>query len=119
MSETYTIFIRDLVLSMEIGIHPHEKGRRQRVRFNLEAETLRDPDEDGILGVVSYEDLLEGVREIADSGHIDLVETLGDRILDMTLEHRRVQRATVRIEKLDVFGDAESVGADMSRSRVV
>ncbi|WP_417518656.1 dihydroneopterin aldolase [Minwuia sp.] len=117
MSETYRIFIRDLVLAMEIGIHPHEQGHSQRVRFNLVAETLRDPDEEGILGVVSYEDLLLGIREIADSGHIDLVEELGDRILDMTFEHRRIQSANVRIEKLDVFGDAESVGAEMSRTR--
>lgn len=117
MADTYRIFIRDLVLAMEIGIHPHEQGRQQRVRFNLTAETLRDPDEDGISGVVSYEDLLNGIKDIATSGHIALVEVLGDRILDMALEHRRVRSATVCIEKLDVFGDAESVGAEMSRSR--
>ncbi len=119
MSETYTIFIRDLVLAMQIGIHDHEKGRKQRVRINLTAETLRDEDDDSIQGVVSYEDLLLGIKEIADSGHIDLVEVFGDRILEMVLEHRRVQLAVVRIEKLDVFGDTESVGAEMSRRRAV
>ncbi|WP_416899382.1 MAG: dihydroneopterin aldolase [Minwuia sp.] len=119
MSDSYRIFIRDLVLAMEIGIHPHEKGRKQRVRINLVAETLRDPDEEGIHGVVSYEDLLDGVKEIAGRGHIDLVEIFADRIIDMVLEYRRVLDVNVRIEKLDVFGDAESVGVEMSRARVV
>jgi dihydroneopterin aldolase len=117
MSGTYSIFIRDLVLAIEIGVYPSEKGRKQRVRFNLTAETLRDPDDDTLGGVVSYEDLLNGIKDITDRGHIELVEILGDHILDMVLEHRRVQSATVRIEKLDVFGDAESVGAEMSRIR--
>jgi len=117
MSGTYSIFIRDLVLAIGIGVYAHEHGRKQRVRFNLTAETLRDPDDDTLDGVVSYEDLLNGIKDITDRGHIELVEILGDRILDMVLEHRRVQSATIRIEKLDVFGDAESVGAEMSRTR--
>ncbi len=117
MSDTYRIFIRDLVLAMEIGIHPHERGHPQRVRINLEAETIRDEDDATIDGVVSYEDLLIGIKDIAQSGHIDLVEILGDRVLDMTMEHRRVVQARVTIEKLDVFGEAESVGAEMTRTR--
>lgn len=117
MNGTYSIFIRDLVLAIGIGVYPQEHGRKQRVRFNLTAETVRDPDDETLGGVVSYEDLLNGIKDITDQGHIELVEVLGDRILDMVLEHRRVQSASVRIEKLDVFGDAESVGAEMSRTR--
>ncbi|WP_206419739.1 dihydroneopterin aldolase [Minwuia thermotolerans] len=117
MPDTYRIFIRDLVLAMEIGVHAHERGHAQRVRINLEAETVRDEDDEGISGVVSYEDLLNGIKDIAGSGHIDLVEILGDRVLDMTLAHPRVVSARVTIEKLDVFGDVESVGAEMSRTR--
>lgn len=117
MSDTYRIFIRDLVLAMEIGVHPHEHGHPQRVRINLEAETIRDDADNGIAGVVSYEDLLTGIKDIAQSGHIELVEILADRVLDMTMEDRRVASARVSIEKLDVFGDVESVGAEMIRTR--
>jgi len=118
MIDSYSIFIRDLVLAMEIGVHTHEKGRKQRVRINLTAETQRDPDDHSIDGVVSYEDLLHGIKEIAEIGHIELVEVFGDRILDMVMEHRRVLEADVCIEKLDVFGETESVGARMRRQRV-
>ncbi len=117
MSDSYRIFVRDLVLAMEIGIHDHEIGRKQRVRLNLDVETLRDVDTPGIDGVVSYEDLINNIKDIADRGHIDLVETLGDAVLEMVVEDPRVIEAVLRIEKLDVFGDVESVGAEMTRRR--
>lgn len=117
MSDSYRIFVRDLVLPMEIGIHDHERGHAQRVRLNLDVETLRDPDMPGIDGVVSYEDLINGIKDIIGRGHIDLVETLGDSVLEMVVEDPRVIEATICIEKLDVFGDTESVGAEMTRRR--
>lgn len=119
MSDSYRIFVRDLVLAAEIGVHEHERHHAQRVRLNLSVEAERDQDAPGIEGVVSYEDLINGIKDIVGRGHIDLVETLGDLVLEMVLEDRRVLGATVTIEKLDVFGDVESVGAEMTRRRVV
>ena len=40
------VFIRDLLLDAHIGVHRHEKGRRQRVRINIDLtvlETARIP----------------------------------------------------------------------------
>ncbi|MEC9344581.1 MAG: dihydroneopterin aldolase [Pseudomonadota bacterium] len=115
---TYRIFVRDLVLSAGIGIYAHERDRRQRVRVNLSVIAERDPDEPGIDGVVSYEDLIIGIKDIVERGHIDLVELFADAILDVALAEHRVAEATVMIEKLDVFGDVESVGVEMTRRRV-
>ena len=46
---------------------------------------------------------------------MNLVETLADRIAEMCLEDQRVRTARVRIEKLDVFADAESAGVEIER----
>ncbi|MGY9002825.1 MAG: dihydroneopterin aldolase, partial [Rhodospirillales bacterium] len=43
------------------------------------------------------------------------VETLGDDIASMCLEDLRVRSVRVRIEKLDVFEDATSVGVEIER----
>jgi dihydroneopterin aldolase len=67
---------------------------------------------------VNYADLVEQVRAIVDEGHINLVETLADRIANACLVDRRVQSAKVRIEKLDVFPEAESVGVEIERVRI-
>ena len=60
---------------------------------------------------------MTGIRYVISSGHINLVETLADRIAQTCLEDRRVQSVKARIEKLDVFKEAESVGVEIERNR--
>jgi len=112
------IFIRDLVLSARIGVHQHERIADQRVRINLEA-VVRPTGaiEDDLDNVVCYGELVTGIRHVVGSGHTNLAETLAERIAAMCLEHRRVARVRVRVEKLDVFPEAESVGVEIERGR--
>jgi dihydroneopterin aldolase len=112
------VFVRDLVLSARIGVYQHEKLASQRVRVNLELLCTEHPAiKDELNKVVNYADLVEQVRAIVDEGHINLVETLADRVAQACLADRRVQTAKVRIEKLDVFPEADSVGVEIERVR--
>jgi dihydroneopterin aldolase len=111
------LFVRDLVVPCAIGVYAHEKGKRQNVRINVELN-IAEPDaehHDRITEVVSYDDVVTGIRALADQGHIHLVETLAERIADLCLADRRVNRVRVRIEKLDVLPEAESVGVEIDR----
>jgi len=111
------VFVRDLVLSARIGVYDHEKTAPQRIRLNLDlavregAATL----DDRLENVVCYETVLKRVRAIVLAGHVNLVETLAERIAEACLEDSRVRRAQVRVEKLDVFPDASSVGVTIER----
>ena len=112
-----TLFVRDLVVPCAIGVYAHEKGKRQNVRINVELN-IAEPDaqhHDRITEVVSYDDVVTGIRALADLGHIHLVETLAERIADLCLADRRVDNVRVRIEKLDVLAEAESVGVEIDR----
>ncbi len=40
--------------------------------------------------------------------HIALVETLAERVAALVLEHPRVARVTVRVEKLDISPEASA-----------
>jgi dihydroneopterin aldolase len=112
------VFVRDLVLSARIGVYQHEKLGTQRVRINLELICTEHPAiKDDVNNVVNYAELVAQVRAIVDAGHINLVETLADRIAQACLDDRRVQTAKVRIEKLDVFPEADSVGVEIERQR--
>ena len=112
------VLVRDLVLAARIGVYQHEKLGTQRVRINLELLCTEHPAiNDDLNNVVNYAALVEQVRTIVDAGHINLVETLADRIAQVCLSDRRVQTAKVRIEKLDVFSEAESVGVEIERAR--
>lgn len=115
----YRIFIRDLVLSCSIGVHDYEKLAPQRVRLNVDV-TAREPGaalEDDIVKVVSYEDLVMGIRAIASVGHINLVETLAERVANLCLSDPRVVTVRVRVEKPDVIVEAGGVGVEIERRR--
>ena len=111
------VFVRDLVLPCHIGAYRHERGAAQRVRVNINLSVLEGdgPLDDQLAHVVSYEKVVEGVRRVTRSGHINLVETLAERIADLCLSDPRVRTARVRVEKLDVFPDAGSVGIEIER----
>ncbi len=111
------VFIRDMILSGSIGIHRHEKKTQQRVRINLDlaVDEGGQPINDDIDNVICYEQLAEGVGDIVSRGHVNLVETLAENIAAMCLEDLRVRSARVRVEKLDVLEDVESVGVEIER----
>lgn len=111
------VFIRDLMLPCSIGVHRQEKNADQRVRINLDLAVSEgdQPIDDDIKNVICYEHLTKGIEEILNQGHVNLVETLAENIADMCLSDRRVQSARVRVEKLDVLEDAESVGVEIER----
>jgi dihydroneopterin aldolase len=115
------VFIRDLVLSCSIGVHAHEKNGPQRVRVNLDLAVREGerPINDDIRNVICYEEMADGIQRIIDAGHVNLVETLADRIAEMALADGRVRTARVRVEKLDILDNAASVGVEIERNNQV
>lgn len=114
---TRRMFVRDLVLDCLIGVHRYERDGRQRVRINLSLDVLEtgEAERDRLADVVNYDTLVVRIRALARNGHVNLVETFAERVASICLEDLRVRRATVRVEKLDVFDDTESVGVEIER----
>ncbi|MBV9570342.1 MAG: dihydroneopterin aldolase [Alphaproteobacteria bacterium] len=111
------ILIRDLELSVQIGIHGHEHGRAQPVRINLDLAVDDSPVDDRLEAVVDYEAIVGNVRAITEQGHINLAETLAERIAQVCLDDPRVKIARVRVEKLHAVPGAESAGVEIERRR--
>lgn len=118
------VFLRDLVLPASIGILPHEQGTPQRIRINVDLGVEDDGAQlfsrapvgrDELSRVVDYGVVANRVRSIVSAGHVRLVETLAERIAEACLEDLRVHLARVRVEKLDIFPDAMSVGVEIER----
>ncbi|MBI5166080.1 MAG: dihydroneopterin aldolase [Magnetospirillum sp.] len=115
----YRILVRDLLVKCSIGIHEHERLAPQRVRINVDmaVHECAGPLSDDIANVVSYEDVIAGIKHLVDSGHINLVETLAENIAGLCLIDERVGSVKVRVEKLDVYAEAASVGIEIERRR--
>ena len=111
--------VRDLVLPVSIGIYNHEKLGAQRVCINVELKVREGdgPIEDNIANVLSYEDIVNGIKAIVADGHINLVETLAERIAEFCLADARVSTARIGVDKLDIVPEAASVGIEIDRSR--
>jgi dihydroneopterin aldolase len=111
------VFVRDLVLAGRVGIYESEKETAQRLRINLDLAVREDaqPIDDDYAKVVCYEQIVAKVRGIVEDGHVNLVETLAERLAGICLQDPRVRTCRVRVEKLDVFADALSVGVEIER----
>jgi dihydroneopterin aldolase len=70
---------------------------------------------DDLARVVDYEAIVNRVRAVVAAGHVNLVETLAERIAETCLADPRIVAARVRVEKLDVFADAASAGVEIER----
>ena len=121
---TRHMFIRDLVLCASIGVHPHEHTATQRVRININLAVADDGvakisrpavGQDDLGRVVDYEAIVNRVRAMVAAGHVQLVETLAERLCEACLIDTRILLARVRVEKLDVFADATSAGVEVER----
>ena len=125
------VFLRDMVLPASIGVYPHEHDAPQRIRINVDLSvsegSLGAPGgsgmsragvgRDDLSRVVDYERVAQSVRAVVAAGHVQLVETLAERIAETCLTDERVQAVRIRVEKLDVFVDLASVGVEIERRR--
>jgi dihydroneopterin aldolase len=110
------LFVTGLELMASIGVYPEERVAPQRVRvsINLLVREEGDPGDD-IDQVVSYETLVLGTRALVAEGHVNLVETLAERVAALALADPRAVEVRVRVEKPDIFPDATSVGVEILR----
>ncbi|MEM1420413.1 MAG: dihydroneopterin aldolase [Pseudomonadota bacterium] len=124
------VFVRDYTLDASIGVHPHELEKLQPIIVSLDL-SVRPADKDFQLvfmppprdgdelarNVVCYESLTNMVRRLAQSGHIDYVETMCEQIATHCLEDDRIMEVTVIVEKPEAITDARAAGVALTRCR--
>ena len=118
-SDRYIVVVRNLVLLCSIGVRRVERERLQRVRISVELTATPEashPREDR-RRVINYEKVVAAIRQIAASGHIDLCEGFAARICEACFADPRVAHLRVAVEKIDIYPDAEAVGAILERTR--
>ena len=94
------VFVNRLAVEASIGIHPHERENKQTIWLTIDAGVLEDSATPEAIGdVVCYEDMCRIATALASDGHIDLVETLAERIADRLMEDPRLVQIRVQIEK--------------------
>lgn len=111
------VFVRGLKVEAVVGIHEHEKVGPQPliISIDLTAQESAASHDDSIHSVVCYEKVVRGVQAICGMGHVNLIETLAEKIAAHCLTDKRVHAVRVLVEKPQAFSECASVGVEIER----
>jgi 7,8-dihydroneopterin aldolase/epimerase/oxygenase len=113
------VFVRDFEIVASVGVFEHEKRYEQRILLSADLAVRDDYDgiSDRLEDVLDYSKLVEGIALLVQQEHVNLLETLAERIARHCLADPRVDNVRVRIEKPDALPMCRSVGVEIERSR--
>ena len=114
------IIIKNLVLNIFIGIHNFEKKKKQKVRFNIEVITnpFVKPNNKDLKTILNYEEIINKIKNLVKKEHHELLEDLAENIFTIIFQNKLAQKAKIKIEKLEIIKNSESVGVEFSKSRL-
>lgn len=120
MTSLRRIFLRNIEINMNIGVHDFEKLAPQRVIVNVDLYASlgkTTPKADELAEVVDYDFVRNTIVQTISKGHIQLQETLCDEIITRMLQHPLVMAVRVSTEKPDVYDDCQGVGVEVYATR--
>ena len=114
------VIIKNLILDIFIGIHDFEKKKKQKVRFNIEVETNPNtkPSNKDFSTIVDYETLVNKIKALINKKHHELLEELAENIFRIIFQNKLVKKANIKLEKLHIMRESESVGIDITKNRL-
>ena len=114
------VIIKNLVLNIFIGIHKFEKKKKQKVRFNIEVITnpFVEPNNKDLTTILNYEEIINKIKILVKKEHHELLEDLAENIFTIIFQNKLAQRAKIKIEKLEIIKNSESVGVEFAKSRL-
>ena len=114
------VIIKNLVLNIFIGIHNFEKKKKQKVRFNIEVITnpFVKPNNKDLTTILNYEEIINKIKILIKKKHHELLEDLAENIFTIIFQNKLAQKAKIKIEKLEIIKNSESVGVEFSKSRL-
>ena len=113
------VLIKDLVLNLKLGYYDFEKIKTQKVRFSLEVDYQdKKPSNDKDLkSIVNYAKIVKLIKKLVKNKHYNFLETLAEDVFDELLKDKRIDKISLRIEKLEIMKDCSSVGIQISKKR--
>ena len=113
------LLIKELILDLKLGYYEFEKDKNQKVKFTLEVD-YRDkkPTNDKDLeAIVNYDKIVKLIKKLVKNKHYNFLETLAEDVFDELFKDKRIDKITLRIEKLEIIKDCSSVGIQISKKR--
>jgi dihydroneopterin aldolase len=117
---TRRVFFSQLALDARIGILEHELRATQPLHIDAEfdVDITQQVHDQNIQTVLDYRLLRSAIVDECTSAHVNLLETLSERVVDRILTvFPTVQHVKIRISKPSAFSDCAAVGIELQRGR--
>ena len=114
-----TVFIKDFIIQEIIGIHEHEKTKKQKIKFNIVVNVNQNtvPDEKDIKSIVDYEKITNKLENLVKNKKYNFLESLAEDSFKEIFEDKRINSVKIKIEKPDAIKNADSVGVEVFKNR--
>lgn len=113
------ILIKDLRLRCIIGIDEFERREKQDVTINVViwSNLTEAAKTDDVRKTVDYKVITKHIIKLVESSEFRLVETLAEKVAESCLEHERVKKVKITVEKPGALRFARNVGVSILRKR--
>jgi len=114
-----SVFIKDFIIREIIGIHEHEKLKKQEIKFNIIINVDQNtvPNEDDIKSIVDYEKITNKLQNLAKKKKYNFLESLAEDSFNEIFEDKRIKSVKIKIEKTEAIKNASSVGVEIFKTR--
>ena len=114
-----SVFIKDFIIQEIIGIHEHEKLKKQKIQFNIviDVDQSTVPNEEEIKIIVDYEKITNKLENLVKRKKYNFLESLAEDSFVEIFEDKRINAVTIKIEKPDAIKSAKSVGVEVFKNR--
>jgi 7,8-dihydroneopterin aldolase/epimerase/oxygenase len=100
------VALEDLIVELQVGINPWERGKAQRLLATVEMFRHRDAfTGSGVADCIDYDRVYRHItgRWIPARAHVDLLEQLLEELVAVCFEDARVEACRVALRKPDVY----------------
>ena len=114
-----TVFIKDFIIEEIIGIHEHEKIKKQKIKFNviLGVDQRTIPNERNRKSIVNYEKITKKLEKLVKNKKYNFLESLAEDSFEEIFKDKRINSVKIKIEKPDAIESANSVGVEVFKTR--
>ena len=113
------VLIKELILNLKLGYYDFEKEKPQKVKFSLDIdyEDKKPSNDKDLKSIVNYGKIVKLIKKLVNDKHYNFLETLAEDVFDELFKDRRIDKISLRIEKLEIMKDCSSVGIQISKKR--
>ncbi|MBO6480670.1 MAG: dihydroneopterin aldolase [Pelagibacteraceae bacterium] len=114
-----TIFIKDFIIHEIIGMHDHEKIKKQKIKFNIVINVNQNtlPNEKDLRSIINYEKITKKLKNLVKNKKYNFLESLAEDSFVEIFKDKRISSVKIKIEKPDAIKNASSAGVEIFKSR--